>query len=90
MGSSFSIVNDTKEPVWVYDGVCHKALWGSIEEVLGVIVFGAGIAEAAKATGGTVATSEVDVGTAAGTVAGDASDLCAPPHLMEEEKSRVK
>ena len=49
MGSSFSIVNDTDDPIWVSDGVCHAALWGSISAALGVVTLGAGMAASAAA-----------------------------------------
>lgn len=41
MGSSFSVVNNTSEPIWVSDGVCHAALWGSVGGVLSVVTIGA-------------------------------------------------
>lgn len=51
MGSSFSVVNNTSEPIWVSDGVCHAALWGSVGGVLSVVTLGAA-AVAGSATAG--------------------------------------
>ena len=42
MGSSFSVLNDTNEPIWVSHGVCKAALYGSIGCVLSLVSFGAG------------------------------------------------
>ena len=74
MGSSFSVVNDTDKPIWISDGVCHAALWGSIGGVLAVATAGAatgayaaGAASAAAATAG-VAEGGVIVGTMEGVV----------------------
>ena len=43
MGSSFSVVNDTNKPIWVSDGVCHAALWGSIGGVLALLTAGTAV-----------------------------------------------
>ena len=42
MGSSFSVLNDTSEPIWVSVGVCQEAIWGSVAAVTGVITVGLG------------------------------------------------
>ena len=57
MGSSYSVVNDTNETVWVSDGVCHAALWGSLGGV--ALVTGVGAAALAGAGLG-VAASELE------------------------------
>ena len=57
MGSSFSIVNDTDDPIWVSDGVCHAALWGSLSGALGVVTLGAGLAASAAVSATTAAAA---------------------------------
>ena len=44
MGSTYSVINDTGKPIWVSDGVCHAALWGTIGGVVGGFAFGGAIA----------------------------------------------
>ena len=69
MGSSFSVINDTDQPIWVSDGVCHAALWGSVGGVLTVVKAGAatGAYAAGAATAGIV-EGGVIFGTAKGIV----------------------
>ena len=69
MGSSFSIINDTNEPVWVSDGVCHEALWGRIGAVAGVVTLGAGAAIVAGGAGGGAAGALASAAAFEGAVA---------------------
>ncbi len=73
MGSSFSLINDTDKPVWVCQGVCHAALWGSIGGVLGVVTLGAGLAAGAAgsaATAGAATLLQVPAGITVATAEG--------------------
>lgn len=42
MGSSFSVLNDTSEPIWVSVRVCKEVIWGSVAVVTGAVTIGAG------------------------------------------------
>ena len=75
MGSSFSVVNDTKKPIWVSDGVCHAALWGSIGGVLAVVTAGAGTAAVAAGRATAAAAAEATIAAAAATGAAESSVL---------------
>ena len=65
MGSTFSIYNDTKSDIWVWNGACFDAIIYPITGVLTVATLGAG--GVAFAAGGTAAAAGAAASSAAAT-----------------------
>lgn len=65
MGSTFSIYNDTKSDIWVWNGACIAAIVYPISGVLTVATLGAG--GVAFAAGGAAASAGAAAGSAAAT-----------------------
>ena len=60
MGSSFSVLNDTTEPIWVKVGVCEEAIVGSVAAVASVAAIGiCGFVTCGVLIAGVVAVSKV-------------------------------
>ena len=65
MGSTFSICNDTKSDIWVWNGACFAAIIYPITGVLTVASIGAG--GVAFAAGGAAASANAAAGSAVAT-----------------------
>ena len=95
MGSSFSVLNDTNEVIYVSHGVCKSALFGSIGSVLALVTFGAGgasIAAGAGVGGGVILGLSASAWNAIGTVSAlllGASGILNSS-LSPAEKEKVK